>query len=152
MKALADAKGGVVLFPFASRQRKVVAQALAEGRVMSYPTETSYALGGNAMDSALAAEIFRLKGRKGAKALLLLIDGEDQAQELGEGIDPAAQALMRACWPGALTLVVPATPGLPAHLRDGRDTVALRHSPHPVVAESMVRNRWFETGCLKSVV
>ena len=37
--------------------------------------------------------------------------------------------------PGPLTLVVPSSPDLPAHLRDKRGHVALRWSPHPVVAE-----------------
>ena len=102
---------------------------------MTYPTETSYALGGNALHAGLVEAIFRLKGRTEDKALPLLIAGAAQARELAEAIHPAAEALMAACWPGPLTLVLHAAPGLPAHVADARGTVALRHSPHESVAE-----------------
>ena len=135
MKAPAQPSNAILSFPFDEEGRRKAAEALAEGLVMSYPTETSYALGGNALAPALVEAVFGLKGRENAKALLLLIAGERQARELTGRIDPAAGALMKACWPGPLTLVLWAGAELPAHLRDERGTVALRHSPHPVVAE-----------------
>ena len=54
MKAPAEAPGSVgpaeassmiVPFPFQAAGSRAAGQALAEGRVMAYPTETSYALG-----------------------------------------------------------------------------------------------------------
>lgn len=135
MKAPAEASSMIVPFPWNAGGSRAAGQALAEGRVMAYPTETSYALGGNAFDPGLVERIYALKGRSEAKALLLLIEGRARARELAAEIDPAAEALMNACWPGPLTLVLRAGRELPAHLRDGRGTVALRHSPHPVVAE-----------------
>ena len=135
MKAPAEASSMIVPFPFDAGGSRAAGQALAEGRVMAYPTETSYALGGNALDTELVERIFALKGRSEAKALLLLIEGQAQARELTVEIGPAVEALMNACWPGPLTLVLRAGPKLPAHLRNERGTVALRHSPHPAVAE-----------------
>ena len=41
---------------------------------------------------------------------------------------------MEHFWPGALTLVFRAGPSLPRHLRDERGTIALRWSPHPLIA------------------
>jgi L-threonylcarbamoyladenylate synthase len=120
--------------PFDARARARVATALADGSVMAYPTETFYALGGNALHARLAEEIFRLKGREGGKALLLLVDGARDVHRLAVPSAPA-ETLMAALWPGALTLVLPAAPSLPAHLRAAGGTVALRWSPHPVIAE-----------------
>jgi L-threonylcarbamoyladenylate synthase len=44
---------------------------------------------------------------------------------------PAAR-LARACWPGGLTLVLPARPGLPGPLTAGTGTIGVRAPDHPV--------------------
>jgi L-threonylcarbamoyladenylate synthase len=137
----------IVRPPLGPAERLALGDALRGGAVMAYPTETFYALGGNATDPELVRAVFRLKGRPAGKSLLLLIDGAsdgppDGATEsaaglgrLARAIDPAARLLMARFWPGALSLVLWAAEGLPAHLRDERGTVALRWSPHPLVAE-----------------
>ena len=121
--------------PLGAAEREAVARALAAGAVMAYPTETSYALGGNALDAALVANIFRLKGRGAAKALPVLIDGARGLESFADAPQPGALRLAERFWPGPLTLVVQAGQAIPLHLRDRRGTVALRWSPHPVVAE-----------------
>jgi len=105
------------------------------GMVMAYPTETAYALGGNALLPEVAAAVYRLKGRPPSKALLLLVDGRAGAGPWVEETPPEAEALMARFWPGPLTLVFRASPRLPPHLPDARGTVALRWSPHPLIAE-----------------
>ena len=112
-----------------------MARALSVGAVMAYPSETSYALGGNALDAALVAKIFRLKGRSAAKALPVLIDGARGLESFADSPHPGALLLAERFWPGPLTMVVQAGPAIPLHLRDRRGTVALRWSPHPVIAE-----------------
>jgi len=121
--------------PFGSGARAALYRALTRGEPLAFPTETFYALGGNALLPGLCARVFALKRRLAEKALLVLVDGERGLGDLATEVPPAAEALMAACWPGPLTLVLPAGPGTPPHLRDARGTVALRWSPHPVVAE-----------------
>ena len=103
--------------------------------MLTYPTETSYALGGNALDPALCAKVRALKGRPDNKPLLLLIGSEDAVAVLAQEVHPAARVLMERFWPGALTLVFRATANAPPHLVDSRGTLALRWSPHPVLRE-----------------
>ncbi|MEE8434665.1 MAG: L-threonylcarbamoyladenylate synthase [bacterium] len=110
---------------------EAIRRALREGAVMTYPTETAYALGGNALAPALAEAVFRLKGRPRDKALLLLIGGREDVERLTREAAPAAEALMTRFWPGPLTLVFHAAPGLAPHLADQRGTIALRWSSHP---------------------
>ncbi len=121
--------------PFSSAQQALLRQTLRDGGVMTFPTETSYALGGNALSSTLVERIYRLKGRDPAKPMLLLADGSRGLADWVGGIPPGADVLMERFWPGPLTLVFSAGPGLPFHLPDTRGTVALRWSPHPIVAE-----------------
>lgn len=117
---------------------EAVRRALREGAVMTYPTETAYALGGNALSPALADAVFRLKGRPRDKALLLLIGGREDLERLTREVAPAAKLLMTRFWPGPLTLVFQAAPGLAPHLADRRGTVALRWSSHPCT-EALLR-------------
>lgn len=112
-----------------------VCEALAGGAVMTYPTETAYALGGNALLPRVAEAVYRLKGRPRDKPLLLLIDGRRGLEGWARDVGPAARALMARFWPGPLTLVLRAGAALPPHLADARGTVALRWSPHPLIAE-----------------
>jgi L-threonylcarbamoyladenylate synthase len=124
-----------ILPPFTAAQRERILAALRAGRVLAYPTETSYALGGNALSPILVEAIYRLKGRGRDKPLLLLVDASNGLGDWVSNVSGGAQQLMARLWPGALTLVCAAGPGLPPHLADARGTVALRWSPHPLVAE-----------------
>ncbi len=121
--------------PFDAAGTAAAARALRDGEVMSYPTETSYALGGNALQRELVERVFRLKGRAPEKAILLLVDGSRGLAGFAREVPPAAAALMAAFWPGPLTMVFRAARGLPGHLCDEWGTVALRWCGHPAVAE-----------------
>jgi L-threonylcarbamoyladenylate synthase len=103
--------------------------------VVAYPTETFYGLGVDAFSEAALERLRALKGR-GEKAISVLIDGEAMLARLCAEVPPLAAELMRRHWPGALTIALPARPGLPAALvSDG--FVAVRQSPHPL-ARAMV--------------
>ena len=121
--------------PIPPHRRELVRRAIAQGRVMTYATETSYALGGNALDANLVQAIYRIKGRDPGKPLLLLVEGRRGVEEWVGAVAPAARLLMARFWPGPLTLVFAAGPQVPAHLLNSKGTIALRWSPHPAVAE-----------------
>ncbi|MDH5752131.1 MAG: L-threonylcarbamoyladenylate synthase [Deltaproteobacteria bacterium] len=124
----------IITQPWTQADQEFLTRQLEQGGVLSYPTETAYALGGNALLPQVAREVYRLKERSPDKALLLLIDGGRGVEELARGVSPEARRLMERFWPGPLTLVFHSAPGLPAHLPDRRGTVALRWSPHPLLA------------------
>jgi L-threonylcarbamoyladenylate synthase len=110
--------------------------ALGRGEIVAYPTETSYGLAVDAADEAALARLFDLKGRGAEKAFSVIVADRAMAQSLCVPMEPAADALIAAHWPGPLTLALPARAGLPGALvLDG--CVALRQSPHPV-AQALV--------------
>jgi L-threonylcarbamoyladenylate synthase len=104
--------------------------ALRRGEVVAYPTETFYGLGVDALDRAALDRLRALKGR-GDKGISVLIEGEEMLARLCGEISPAARALMARHWPGALTLALPARPGLPDSLVV-EGCVAVRWSPNAV--------------------
>jgi L-threonylcarbamoyladenylate synthase len=112
---------------------RAAAEALRRGGVVAYPTETFYGLGALAADGAAVERLVRAKGRPDGKPLPLLAAGLDQVDALAD-LPPLARRLAAAFWPGPLTLVVPARPGLHPAITGGTGTVGVRITSSPVAA------------------
>jgi L-threonylcarbamoyladenylate synthase len=113
------------------------AEVLRAGGLVAFPTETFYGLGAAALDPAAVKAVFLVKGRAETKPVLVLVDSPEMVAGLAE-VSEQARRLMARHWPGALTLVLPARPMLPAELTAGTGTVGVRLSPHPI-ARGLVR-------------
>jgi L-threonylcarbamoyladenylate synthase len=109
-----------------------VAEVILRGGVAAFPTETFYGLGADARNEEALGKIFQIKGREDNKPLLVLIADREWLPGLAGRIPPVAGRLMERFWPGPLTLVFEARPGLSALLTAGTGTVGVRLSPHPV--------------------
>ncbi|MGQ0703931.1 MAG: L-threonylcarbamoyladenylate synthase [Gemmatimonadales bacterium] len=118
----------------ADRVAPAVREHLARHRVLGYPTETVYGLGG-APDAESLAALAALKERPAGKPFLLLVASRAMAAEAGLMFTRAADALARAFWPGPLTLVLAGGEGkLPDGLRGPEGGIAVRHTSHRAVA------------------
>jgi L-threonylcarbamoyladenylate synthase len=111
---------------------------LRAGGLVAFPTETVYGLGANALDASAAARIFEAKGRPADNPLIVHVVDGDEAAALALSWPEAAVRATRAFWPGPLTLVVPASPVVPAVVRAGLRTIAVRCPSHPV-ARALLR-------------
>ena len=109
------------------------AEVLRRGGLVAFPTETVYGLGADALNPAAVARIFAAKGRPPDNPLIVHVaDPQGAGPELVAAWPPAARRLAEAFWPGPLTLVVPAGPGVPAAVTAGLPTVAVRCPDHHV--------------------
>jgi L-threonylcarbamoyladenylate synthase len=97
----------------------VAAAALRRGGLVVYPTETFYGLGALARDAAAVARLGEAKLRPEGKPLPLVAADADAAFGAWSAVPEEARLLATAFWPGPLTLVAPAAPGLPAALTLG---------------------------------
>lgn len=109
------------------------AERLRGGGVVAYPTETFYGLGALASDPAAVARLVRAKGRPDGKPLPLLAADLAQVEAVAE-LTPLARRLAAALWPGPLTLVLAARPGLHPAITGGGGTVGVRVTSSPVAA------------------
>lgn len=101
-------------------------RVLAADGVAMLPAEGVYGLHVLASSERAVARVRALKPRDGAKSYIGLIQSPEEVHAWTEALEPVAEALIHAHWPGALTLVLPAGPRVPAALRAGDGTVALR--------------------------
>lgn len=109
------------------------AQLLRQNEVVALPTETVYGLGGNAKNDEAVAKIFAAKGRPVDNPLIIHIAEENQLDEFVAEIPEKAAMLMKAYWPGPLTLIFKQKLGvLSEKVTAGLGTVAVRMPDHPV--------------------
>ena len=103
------------------------------------PTRHLYGLGVDALNSRAVERVFTAKQRPRHQPLLILVASPGEAGIYAHGIDARATALMRAFWPGKLTIVLPARPVLPEALTGGTGLIGIRLVAHPV-SRGLVRS------------
>jgi L-threonylcarbamoyladenylate synthase len=114
------------------------AELLRGGGTVAFPTETVYGLGANALDEGAVAKIFAAKERPGWDPLIVHVEGREMLERValvGGGLGVRVEALMRAFWPGPLTLLLPRTAEVPDAVTAGRALVGVRMPAHPVARE-----------------
>ncbi|MDX1963771.1 MAG: L-threonylcarbamoyladenylate synthase [Pirellulales bacterium] len=83
-------------------------QALHEGQLVVFPTETVYALAASAVHEGAVRRLLQVKRRlPGRPPLTLATKSADEALDYIPRMSPLALRLARRCWPGPVTLVCP---------------------------------------------
>lgn len=115
------------------------ARLLSQGRLVAIPTETVYGLAGDARNGEAVAGIYAAKGRPSFNPLIVHLPDAASARCIA-AFSTEAEALARAFWPGALTMVLPLRDGagIASLVTAGLPTVALRVPVHPV-AQALLR-------------
>src|ERR1700742_333149 len=111
------------------------AGALKGGRLIVMPTDTVYGIAADAFDSTAVAALLSAKERGRDMPVGVLVGSWHTIEGLVYTMPDGARELIRAFWPGALSLVVAQAPSLQWDLGDARGTVMLRMPLHPVAIE-----------------
>lgn len=109
--------------------------ALKGGRLVVMPTDTVYGIGADAFDSDAVAALLSAKGRGRDMPVPVLVGSWHTIEGLVYSLPRNARELIRAFWPGALSLVVRQAPSLQWDLGDAHGTVMVRMPLHPVAIE-----------------
>lgn len=121
-------------------------QALAEGGLVVFPTETVYGIAASALNAEAVERLLQAKGRRSGHAVALAVKSAEDALDYVPDLPPLAQRLARRCWPGPITLVLDdkhpesAIRQLPPPVQQAvspNGTVGLRVPAHPVIQSVM---------------
>jgi L-threonylcarbamoyladenylate synthase len=118
-----------------SRGITSAAAAVKNGGLVVLPTDTVYGVGADAFDSSAVAALLGAKGRGRDMPVPVLVGSWHTIDGLALSVSTATRDLIRAFWPGALSLVVRQAPSVQWDLGDARGTVMLRMPLHPVAIE-----------------
>jgi L-threonylcarbamoyladenylate synthase len=112
-------------------------RVLGQGGVVACPTETWLGLLADARSEKALERVAELKGRPADIPIALLLPDAQAVADVARAPSAAARALMEAYWPGPLTILLAAKPGLsPRITRDGKLGVRV---PGPSPAADLVR-------------
>lgn len=119
----------------------VIARAvgfLKEGKVVAYPTETFYGLGVDITNEKAIKKLYELKRRDYSLPIAILVSDKAMLEEYVGRISESVTGLVKAFWPGPLTILFPAGPRISRSLTTNTGKIGIRISSHPV-ATAMVR-------------
>jgi L-threonylcarbamoyladenylate synthase len=113
------------------------AQAIRDGKLVAFPTETVYGLGAHALDERAVQRIFEAKERPPTDPLIVHIAHVGQVMQCAAVFPAAARKLALSFWAGPLTLILPKKPSSPDLVTAGLPNVALRAPSHRVARALM---------------
>lgn len=108
------------------------AERLAAGEVLVLPTDTVYGLAAALARPEAVARLAELKGRPADLPIAVLVADAGQAASLAH-LTPLAGRLAARHWPGPLTLVLDARPGVAEVVGSAQGTVGVRCPDHRLV-------------------
>ena len=112
------------------------AEYVIEGKVIGFPTDSVYGLGGDPQNPEVINKIFEIKFRDRSKGLLLLVSDNEEAKKIAE-FNPLAKKLAESFWPGQLTLILKRKEPniIPPELTAFKTTIGVRVPNNNIILE-----------------
>ena len=112
--------------------KNLIHQTIKAGKTVVFPTETVYGIGADALNPQAVKEIYNAKGRPSDNPLIMHIAKKKDVLLYAKHISSNARKLIKAFWPGPLTLIFDKKDIVPYITTGGLDTVAIRYPDHPI--------------------
>lgn len=106
-------------------------QALKEGELIIYPTDTLYALGADIYNETAVKKVFDIKRRPYSIPLPVAVSSIKAIESIAFMNEPA-QIISKKFLPGSVTIILKKKPSVPALITGGSDTIAIRIPNHPI--------------------
>lgn len=116
---------------------KEPAQAIKQGNLVLFPTETVYGIGANALDEKAVKKIYEAKGRSSDNPLIAHISNLEMLKKLVTEIGEREKKLIEKFWPGPLTIIFNKSNIVPNIITAGLETVAIR-MPSNEIAKRLI--------------
>lgn len=134
-----EERRAVMLPSSAPRAIEWAAERLAEGGVVALPTDTVYGIAASLSHPEAVKRLYEIKGRPAHNPIPVLVASPADVDHVAAGLSHDVQLLLDRYWPGPLTIVVPARPGMPREVTAGGDTVGIRMPNHPLAIEVIAK-------------
>ena len=115
-----------------------IVDLVRRGGLLAVGTESSYALAASVSVPDALDRVVEAKKRPSGKPLLVLIGEQSQLDALAGVMPSWVHAIVNEFWPGPLTVIVPAQPGVSPVLTAGTGTIGIRE-PAPAFLRSLLR-------------
>ena len=116
---------------------KIAAQAIKNGKLVLFPTETVYGIGADGLNAKAVEEIFKAKGRKTDNPLILHISDLEMIDSIATDINELERKLINTFFPGPLTIILKKKNVVPNIVTGNLDTVGIR-MPSNDIAHNLI--------------
>ncbi|MEN9946001.1 MAG: hypothetical protein RLZZ293_387 [Pseudomonadota bacterium] len=115
---------------------KQIAQHLANGGVIAYPTESCYGFGCDPFNYKAINQVIYIKGRSKTKGLIVIAGEQKQLKRLIKPLNHQDQQLINQnYWPGFFSIILPVSKQVPTNLTGKHRKVAVRVTKHKLVRQ-----------------
>ncbi|MFX1567264.1 MAG: L-threonylcarbamoyladenylate synthase [Promethearchaeota archaeon] len=107
---------------------------IIEGKVIAFPTDSVYGIGGDPQNLDVINRIYEIKFRDRTKGLLLLVSDSEEAMKIAE-FNETAKKLAGRFWPGQLTLILKKKEPniIPPEVTGFQNTIGLRVPENKII-------------------
>ena len=116
---------------------KQASEAIKQGKLVLFPTETVYGIGADALNEEAVKKIYEAKGRESDNPLIAHISNLEMLKKLVKEVGRIEEKLIDAFWPGPLTIIFNKTDLVPYIITAGLETVAIR-MPSNQIARKLI--------------
>ena len=113
---------------------KIAVENIIEGKVIAFPTDSVYGIGGDPQNLEVINRIYDIKFRDRTKGLLLLLSDYEEATKIAE-FNNTAKKLANQYWPGQLTLILKTKEPciIPPEVTAFQNTIGLRVPENEII-------------------
>ena len=111
---------------------KKAAQALMDGHLVAFPTETVYGLGADATNEKAVSRVYSVKARPTDHPLIVHISSINQLGNWAIDIPKYAIKLAKEFWPGPMTLILKRSEMAKDFITGTQENIGVRVPSHPV--------------------
>lgn len=124
----------IEIFPTNPDERKLarIVEALRDGKIIIYPTDTVYAMGCDIKSTKAVEKLCKIKGIKPTQNNFSIICNDLSNISTYAKVSNAAFKLMKKALPGPFTFILPATNDLPKILQTNRKSIGIRIPDHEI--------------------
>ncbi len=117
---------------------KQAAGYIKKGDIAAFPTETVYGLGANAYDDKAVKKIYKAKGRPADNPLIVHVASKKDISVLASEIPETAKKIIKAFFPGPITVILKKNEIISDLVTAGLDTIAIR-MPSSKIAREFIK-------------
>ncbi len=113
---------------------QIAVENIIEGKIIAFPTNSVYGIGGDPQNLDVVERIFEIKFRDRSKGFLLLVSDFEEASKIVE-FNEVAKKLADKYWPGQLTLILKRKEPniIPLEVSAHQDTLGLRVPENKII-------------------
>ncbi|BDZ31427.1 L-threonylcarbamoyladenylate synthase [Lactiplantibacillus sp. WILCCON 0030] len=115
------------------------AKLIQAGQLVAFPTETVYGLGADATNVTAVKQVYQAKGRPSDNPLIVHVADVATVERFAKPLSVAAKKLIKAFWPGPLTMIFNLKPAALAPEVTGGLTTAAFRNPNNTATLNLIR-------------